>query len=144
MSNGENRRERNDGASGEGSFHVEDRRRFDPATGESRHAGDDIPLPGGGVLHGDAPRAPEAEYPVGFAELVNPFVLMGLVGLGIIPAPESGQPEVNLASAKAAIDVLELLHDRTSGRLQPDEARLLEQALYQLKMQYVELRGQRG
>jgi hypothetical protein len=44
----------------------------------------------------------------------------------------------NLALAKHNIDLLELMQDKTRGNLTPDEAKLLEQVLFELRMRYVE------
>jgi hypothetical protein len=123
-----------------GSFRVDDQRRFDPRTGERREGAPDTPLPGGGVLSGAGASAEETELPVGFGDLVQPFLLIGLTGLGILPHPETNQAEVNLKAAAAAIDSLELLKTRTEGNRTAEETRLLEQALYELKMQFVEAR----
>ncbi len=124
----------------EEKFRVSDRRRFDPDTGEPRpEAAEEISLPGGGVLrHDDKPA--DAEIPVGFDDLVRPFLLMGLAGLGVIPHPDGGKPQVSLVTARSAIDTLELLKERTEGHRSEEESRLLEQALYELKVHFVEVR----
>ncbi|MBP7147994.1 MAG: DUF1844 domain-containing protein [Acidobacteria bacterium] len=116
-------------------FRVEDRRRFHPEGREAEHR-EGIELPGGGVLQTD-PGQPEQAWPVGFEDLVRPFLLMGLASLGLIPHPESGQPQVSLAGARAAIELLELLQRKTEGQRTPDETRLLDETLLELKMQYV-------
>lgn len=132
---------RHDGAAPEESFHVEDRRRF-AGGGEPRpNAGEDIPLPGGGVLQGHPSETDaDVELPVGFGDLVHPFVLMGLAGLGVLPGPEGRAAEVNLQTARAAIDLLELLRAKTEGNRAADENALLDRVLYELKMQFVEAR----
>ncbi|HNX19196.1 MAG TPA: DUF1844 domain-containing protein [Acidobacteriota bacterium] len=135
MSENEGRRGDADGGD---EIKVEDRRRIDPRTGDARGA-DEVPLPGGGVLRGAEDEA-AGTPPAIFAELVNPFLLLGLAGLGVLPHPETNKPEVNLAVAQRAIECLELLARKTEGRLEPDEDRLLQQALYELKMQFVEAR----
>ncbi len=108
----------------------------EPPAGSER----EIPLAGGGVMRGrdDSDRAPaEGAIPVGFGDLVRPFWLMGLASLGVVPDPEKGEPVVDLARARVAIETLELLREKTSGRLDEQESRMLEQSLYELKMQYV-------
>ncbi|GAB4370552.1 MAG: hypothetical protein Kow0062_05360 [Acidobacteriota bacterium] len=102
--------------------------------------GKEIPLAGGGVLRkaGDAAAAAdEPPLPVGFADLVRPFWLMGLASLGVVPDPESGEAVVDLPRARAAIETLELLREKTRGHLDEQESRMLEQSLYELKMQFV-------
>jgi hypothetical protein len=70
------------------------------------------------------------------------FVL-GLIGtayvhLGDAPSPE-GQDGRNLPMARQDIDLLGLLQEKTKGNLTGDEERLLEQALCDLRMRYVEV-----
>ncbi len=111
-----------------------------PASGQGAPAAGEgsIPLPGGGVLRDEDER--EAPLPVGFTELIHPFLLVGLAGLGVLPQPDTNEPEVNLRAARAAIESLELLRAKTEGNRTPEETRLLDQALYELKMQYIEAR----
>jgi hypothetical protein len=144
MTSGNDSNDRHDGAGDDQTFHVEDRRRFNPETGERREGSDPISLPGGGILQGDPEQEREIRFEVQFADLVHPFVLMGLAGLGVLPGPEGERSQVDLPAAHAAIDLLELLQAKTAGNCTPDEARLLEQALYQLKMQYVDARERAG
>ncbi|NJN65111.1 MAG: DUF1844 domain-containing protein [Acidobacteria bacterium] len=105
----------------------------------------EIPLPGGGVLRTPA----ETEHDFGstevrFADVVQPFWLMALVALGVVPHPDSGQPQIDLARAREAIAVLELLRAKTSGHLDDAEQRLLDQALYELRMNYLGAQDRSG
>lgn len=122
-------------------IHIQDRRRFDPVTGEARPA-EDIPLPGGGVLSSPPPEAPSTPraITVEFEDLVRPFLLTGLVGLGVLPHPETQKPQVNLEAAQMAIETLELLRKKTEGQRTEPETRLLEEALFGLKMQFIAIR----
>ena len=124
-------------------FGVTDRRRFDPATGAPRAEAGGTPLPGGGVLQAPGAESDDIRLPVGFADLVQPFVLVCLAGLGVLPDPDTQQPEINLRAAAAAIECLELLRAKTEQTRTPEETRFLEQALYELKMQFVEARERR-
>ena len=70
------------------------------------------------------------------------FVL-GIIGtayvhLGDAPNPE-GQAERNLLLARQDIDLLGLLQEKTKGNLTGEEERLLEQALTDLRMRFVEV-----
>jgi hypothetical protein len=106
--------------------------------------GGDVPLPGGGVLHREAAaQGPDVEpdLPLTFETIVKPFFLMGLAALGVLPHPEHGGPHVDLAAARMAIAALELLREKTAGNVTDEERRLIDQALLDLKMQYVEARG---
>jgi hypothetical protein len=70
------------------------------------------------------------------------FVL-GLIGTAYVHLGDSpnleGQPERNLTMARQDIDLLGLLQEKTKGNLTGDEERLLEQALCDLRMRYVEV-----
>jgi len=131
---------RNAGEEGaESSARVNDRRRIDPQTGERRRS-EEVQLPGGGVLERGAADSPPPAYEIVFDDLIRPFVVMGLAGLGVIPHPDTNQPRVDIAAARHAIEVLELLRRKTEGRLDSSESQMLEQALVELKMQFVEVR----
>src|SRR6266478_6447396 len=68
-----------------------------------------------------------------------------IVHLGEAPDPTSGQkrdkPEFSMA--QQSIDLLAMLQEKTRGNLTPDEARFLDNMLYDLRMLYVQV-SQRG
>ena len=70
------------------------------------------------------------------------FVL-GLIGTAYVhlgDAPEAeGETSRDLLMARQDIDLLGLLQEKTKGNLTGDEERLLEQALCDLRMRYVEV-----
>lgn len=87
-----------------------------------------------------SPRAGGAGLPAApsFVELLNLLAMQALAGLGLL-ATHGGerippQPEV----AKHFIDMLQMLEDKTKGNLSPDEKKLLDQTLYELRMQFVQ------
>jgi hypothetical protein len=55
-------------------------------------------------------------------------------------AEEGIDPQDALAHAQSIISILEMLEDKTRGRRTPDEDRLLEELLFQLRMAYVQKR----
>ncbi|RYZ69200.1 MAG: DUF1844 domain-containing protein [Proteobacteria bacterium] len=62
------------------------------------------------------------------------------MGLGMVD-PDSGmKPEINLDLARQNIDLLELLFEKTHGNRTPDEERLIEHLLYEVRMKYVEVK----
>jgi hypothetical protein len=73
-----------------------------------------------------------------FATFVLGLIGTAYVHLGDSPNPD-GQPERNLSLARQDIDLLGLLQEKTKGNLTGDEERLLEQALCDLRMRYVEV-----
>jgi hypothetical protein len=93
--------------------------------------------------------APKPERPAQAGELPKidfpTFVLSlftsALYQMGLAPDPASGERagEPNLLVARQTIDTLELLELKTRGNLDPEEANLLENALFELRMRFVEL-----
>ena len=67
-----------------------------------------------------------------------------LMGLGA-PTDSDGEAEApapDLASARHVIGILEMLNDKTKGRRTPEEDRVFEAILYELRMAYVHKSGQ--
>ena len=62
----------------------------------------------------------------------------GMIALGKLMNPVTRKIEVILEAARDTIDTLEALESRTRGNLEPDEARVLRQALTDLRLNYVE------
>ncbi len=73
-----------------------------------------------------------------FAHLVATFQMGAWQALGKLKNPMTDRVERDLAAARSAIDLLEMLHQKTKGNLEPDEARLLEGALRDLRLNYVD------
>ena len=62
-----------------------------------------------------------------------------LFHMGLVEDPETRKPaEKNLVLARQTIDTLEMLEQKTRGNLEKDEAQLLENLLYELRMRFVE------
>jgi len=85
---------------------------------------------GCGGQHGPLPK-------VTFTTFIMSLASTALVHMGDAPDPSTGQTTEDLALAKHVIDTLAMLKDKTSRCLAPDEARLLEGVLYDLRMKYV-------
>ena len=68
------------------------------------------------------------------------------VHLGDAPHPETGQPaEPDLLVAKQTIDILAMLREKTKGNLTPEEERLLDTLLTDLRIRFVERsQGKKG
>lgn len=73
-----------------------------------------------------------------FEGLVMLFGTAGLVHLGAAPDPGGGERRVDLDQAKQAIEVLEVLKEKTAGNLGTAEAELLDGILFDLRWRYVE------
>ena len=81
-----------------------------------------------------------AEPPITFEALVQQFYFTALIQLGM-GTPE-GQPQrVDVRGARSTIDVLGILAEKTRGNLSPAEDRLLQSALYEARMAFLEVTG---
>jgi hypothetical protein len=76
---------------------------------------------------------------IDFATFVLSLSHSALVHLGDAPDPGSGTTRIDLPMARQTIDLLALLQDRTRGNLAGDEEHILDQAVYDLRMRYVEV-----
>ncbi len=126
-------------------FRVTDRRRF-ADSGEARdeappeHA---IPAQAEVVTPPAAGESPLAGEPlVTFSTFVLGLSTQALLHLGEIPDPLTQQVQSDLGAAKQVIDVLGILAEKTRNNLDAGEQSLLESALYDLRMRYVELVGE--
>ena len=75
----------------------------------------------------------------GFIELVNILVMQIAVALGGMQDAGGARIPPNFAHAKHLIDLLEVLDQKTRGNLAPEEKRMLDTALYELRLQYVQV-----
>lgn len=89
---------------------------------------------------GDGPADEPREYfpTLDFSSIVVPFFTQGLMKLGLVEDPVKGGSDMNLEYAKRMIDLLDLLKDRTQGRLRPAEFDFLDGCLSELKLHYVQ------
>ena len=77
--------------------------------------------------------------PLDFNALVLSLGSSALIHLGLAPDPTSGTtPDADLGLAQQSIDLLALLQEKTRGNLSEEEARFLEQILFDLRMRFVE------
>ena len=76
---------------------------------------------------------------IDFAGFILSFSTSALVHFGEIEDPMTGQKRQNLAAAKQTIDILGMLGEKTRGNLTPEEERLLQAILYDLRLRFVTL-----
>ncbi len=80
-------------------------------------------------------RAPLPE--INLATFILSLSSSAMFHIGEIPNPETGKTEKNLPLAKQSIDIIEMLKEKTKGNLDPEEEKLLDIVLYDLRMKYV-------
>ncbi|HYM80648.1 MAG TPA: DUF1844 domain-containing protein [Candidatus Limnocylindria bacterium] len=73
-----------------------------------------------------------------FLQLVLGLQQTGMMALGKLMNPLTRKIERNLDVARDTIDTLGALEARTRGNLEPDETRVLQQAVTDLRMNYVD------
>jgi len=86
----------------------------------------------------DAPTGPSGTSmpAIDFSTFLLSLGTSALVHLGETATPE-GQTERSLPLAQQVIDILALIRTKTRGNLDPEESRLLEELLYDLRLRYV-------
>jgi hypothetical protein len=86
----------------------------------------------------DQPGAPG----LSFVEFVLGLATNAAIGFGDIPDPISGEKrEANLDGVTHVIEILALLEQKTRGNLTIEERSLLEQVLFELRMRFIQARG---
>lgn len=73
-----------------------------------------------------------------FETLVQSIASQALMALGAVPDPVSGRRMLHMPLAKFHTDTLGVLEEKTKGSLTDEEAQLIEQVLYELRMLYVQ------
>ncbi len=75
---------------------------------------------------------------VNFFQLVVSLQMAAMQNMGKIASPFSGKIERNLDQAKVSIDMLAMLSKKMDGNLTREEEDLLDRALYELRMNFVD------
>lgn len=83
---------------------------------------------------------PGMDHPpaMSFGQLVQSVYLTTIMQLGGT-GQEGQQPQVDILGARQSIDMLAVLEEKTKGNLSEDETRLLESALFELRMAFLEI-----
>ena len=85
----------------------------------------------------DAEDIPGAEDPASFVNFLSTLATNAAASLGAMPHPATGKRSVDLETGKYWLDIMAMLREKTTGNLHPQETRLLEGILGDLRMQYV-------
>ncbi|HWR98664.1 MAG TPA: DUF1844 domain-containing protein [Candidatus Methanoperedens sp.] len=79
--------------------------------------------------------------PADLLQLVGKLYQEGLAFMGLFDDPQTGQSMANFPVASWHIDILGLLEEKTKGNLTEEEAKLLKEAIANLKLTYVRASG---
>jgi hypothetical protein len=83
------------------------------------------------------------ESGITFAQFIISLGTTAAVHFGDLADPVSGERgETNIIAAAQMIDLLALLQDKTQGNLDPAEAKLLDDLLFDLRMRFVQAQQQ--
>ena len=123
-------------------FTIRDRR----GTAQPAEAGKEEPKKAAGVHPGEPRptegegrgRVPEAPLPeINFSSFLLSLSTSALMHLGEVPDPISNKIDKNLPLAKQNIDLLGMLREKTRGNLTPDEEKLMDHLLADLRWRYI-------
>lgn len=78
---------------------------------------------------------------IDFSSFILSLYSSGLVQLGKVEDPSTGQTSVNLELAQHTIDMIAMLEEKTKGNLNEEEQNLLKALLSELRMAFVEARA---
>ena len=82
---------------------------------------------------------PGADDPASFVNFLSTLATNAAAALGAVPHPATGKRSLDLETGKYWLDVLGMISEKTKGNLHPQEGRLLDGLLGDLRMQYVQL-----
>jgi hypothetical protein len=83
---------------------------------------------------------PGMEHPpaMSFEQIVQSIYMSTIMQLGGA-TPQGEQPKVDLMGARQSIDMLAILAEKTKGNLTPTESQLLDSALFEIRMGFLEV-----
>ena len=131
----------------EKEFTVRDKRRFT----EGAEDAEAPPKEASGEVKSEAQKEQTGSHPgheghahvppaaINFASFIFSLGRSAFIHLGEEPDPTTGERQVSLPLAQETIDILSLLEEKTKGNLTPEEAQLVKNILYALRMRFVEL-----
>ena len=98
---------------------------------------------------GKGEKPPEKDIPgqdiplpeINFTNFLFSLSTSALIQLGEIQDPIAQQSAKNLPLAKQTIDLIGMLREKTKGNLTPDEDKMIDYILYDLRMRYVKAAG---
>lgn len=76
-----------------------------------------------------------------FSVFLSSLSMQAMIAMGRLENPLTGKAEKSLEQARFLVDTLGIIKEKTKGNLTADEEKLLEEALFNLRMMYVEERG---
>ena len=100
---------------------------------DEKQEGADYTGSGGQQKTSAAPPLPN----INFATFIFSLNSSALVQLGLMEDPMTGEKSKNLPLARQTIDIISMLEEKTRGNLDKDEAAMIKNILYDLRILYV-------
>lgn len=72
-----------------------------------------------------------------FSSFILSLATSAQVSLGVLPNPNTGKTTRDLSAARQMIDIIAMLKEKTKGNISTEEAALMEEILYSLRMLYI-------
>ena len=84
------------------------------------------------------PGAPPSTQAVDFSSFILSLTSTAFIHLGEMEDPVTHKVEVHLEAARQMIDIIDMLHQKTRGNLDPQEEEFISGVLFELKMRYAD------
>jgi hypothetical protein len=131
-------------------FRVQDRRRFSPETGEPRGEAveqssseetqqQDQSVENKAGSHKTQEAYDQSSEPISFSSFILGLITQALLFMGEVSPPPGQTKQIDLSAARQMIDLLAMLKQKTKGNLDSTEDTMLENALFDLRMRYVQI-----
>lgn len=131
-------------------FRVQDRRRFSPETGEPRveaveqaasteKSQQTHPVENETSANKTQEVHNQSNEPISFSSFILGLITQALLFMGEAPPSPGQTKQIDLSAARQMIDLLAMLKEKTKGNLDSAEDTILENALFDLRMRYVQI-----
>lgn len=84
-------------------------------------------------------QGPEKLPDASFLELLNLIAMQAFAAMGMLATPDGRRIPPDLEMAKHYVDLLQILEDKTRNNLTPEEKKVMDQVMYELRMRYVQI-----
>ena len=74
-----------------------------------------------------------------FSIFISSLAMQALIALGEIENPITNKKETEKEQAKYLIDTISMIQEKTKNNLTEEEAKVVDQVLYELRMKYVSI-----
>lgn len=91
------------------------------------------------VVQAEPARKHHEEVQINFSTFIMSLTTSALIHMGLVEDPHAKKKEKNLPLAKQEVDIIGMLEEKTRGNVTREEVQLLSEALYELRLRFVEV-----